>query len=103
MSSSFCARPIHGPGRMHLIGLYSLYLKTNLEIRERYRRVGFYFVRIVLMVLARGLVLAYEVDKPLLAMNIGAAAPLMIRQIRRELQGEIRSLRPAAGRIPYSS
>jgi len=31
------------------------------------------------MFLAGGLALAYEVDKPLLAMNIGAAAPLLVQ------------------------
>lgn len=64
---------------VEVIGLYSLYLKANFELPKRYRRVGFYFIRFVLMVLAGGLALAYEVDKPLLAMNIGAADPLLIQ------------------------
>ena len=51
----------------------------NGTLPERYSRPIFWIVRILLAVVGGGLSLAYEIDKPLLAANIGAATPLIIK------------------------
>jgi hypothetical protein len=66
---------------VEVINLYAAYQGPTIEIPERYKHVGFYVVRAVLTVLAGGLALAYEIDKPLLALNIGAATPLIIQAL----------------------
>ena len=45
----------------------------------RYRRPMFYLVRLLLAIIGGGLAIAYGIDKPLLAANIGAATPLIIQ------------------------
>lgn len=46
---------------------------------RRYHRPMFYVVRILLAIIGGGLAIAYGIDKPLLAANIGAATPLIIQ------------------------
>lgn len=45
----------------------------------RYHKPMFYVVRLLLGVIGGGLAIAYGIDKPLLAANIGAATPLIIQ------------------------
>lgn len=51
----------------------------TLVIPERYRHIAFYVVRLLLAFIAGGLAIAYEIDKALLAANIGAATPLIVQ------------------------
>jgi len=74
---------------VEIITLYSVYQKSKIEIPERYRRVGFYVVRLCLTLLAGGLALAYDIDKPLLALNIGAATPLLIQTFAEGLGASV--------------
>jgi hypothetical protein len=70
---------------VEVINLYSVYQKAIIEMPERYHRPGFYVVRLPLTLLAGGLALAYDIDKPLLALNIGAATPLLIQTLAQGL------------------
>lgn len=74
---------------VEVITLYSVYQKAKIEIPERYQRVGFYVVRACLTLLAGGLALAYDIDKPLLALNIGAATPLLIQTFAEGLGASV--------------
>ena len=56
-----------------------VYDSHQIVIPERYRRVMYYVVRLALAVIAGGLAVAYDIDKPLLAANIGAATPLIVQ------------------------
>jgi hypothetical protein len=78
-----------GSVAVEVIGLYSVYQKAKIEIPERYHRVGFYIVRLCLTVLAGGLALAYDIEKPLLALNIGAATPLLIQTFAEGLRASV--------------
>jgi hypothetical protein len=49
------------------------------EFPDRYRKIAFYVVRGLVAVIGGGLALAYQIDKALLAVNIGAATPLIIQ------------------------
>jgi hypothetical protein len=62
------------------IVLLNQYLQEDRRrLPARYRSPLFWIVRLLLAVVGGGLALAYEIDKPLLAANIGAATPLIIR------------------------
>ncbi|CAE6784171.1 hypothetical protein R70006_04549 [Paraburkholderia domus] len=52
---------------------------TDGVFPSRYRRPMFYVVRLLLAIIGGGLAIAYGIDKPLLAANIGAATPLIIQ------------------------
>lgn len=56
-----------------------LYDSNQIIVPERYQRKMYYVVRLLLAVVAGGLAVAYEIDKPLLAANIGAATPLIVQ------------------------
>jgi hypothetical protein len=58
-----------------------LYDGSSHSLPDYYRKFGFYVLRLLLALVGGGLAIAYEVDKPLLAANIGAAAPLIIRTL----------------------
>ena len=55
------------------------------EMPARYRMWTFWFSRLTLAILAGLLALAYEINKPLLAINVGASAPLLYRALARGL------------------
>jgi hypothetical protein len=62
------------------------YFNTPTEqFPARYTKVAFYIVRILLAMVGGGLALAYQIDKPLLAANIGAATPLIIQAFAQGL------------------
>jgi hypothetical protein len=52
---------------------------TDSAFPVRYHKPMFYVVRLLLGVIGGGLAIAYGIDKPLLAANIGAATPLIIQ------------------------
>jgi len=54
-------------------------MQDSAQIPDRYRKLLFWIVRLLLAVVAGGLALAYGIEKPLLAANIGAATPLIIK------------------------
>jgi hypothetical protein len=49
------------------------------KLPPRYKNPAFWLVRMLLAVVGGGLALAYDITKPLLAANIGAATPLIIK------------------------
>jgi hypothetical protein len=53
--------------------------QDEADLPRRYKTASFWVVRILLAVLAGGLALAYNIDNPVLALNVGAATPLIIR------------------------
>jgi hypothetical protein len=52
---------------------------------ERYTMAGFW---IFLAVIAGGLAVAYEINKPRIAINIGAKAPLLYRALARGIRDQ---------------
>jgi hypothetical protein len=56
------------------------YFHTSDEtFPRRYKRPMFYVLRLMMAIIGGGLAVAYGIDKPLLAANIGAATPLIIQ------------------------
>jgi CBS-domain-containing membrane protein len=70
-----------GSVAVEVITLYQVYHSHPMVVPQRYRRKGFWVVRFFLSIVAGGLALAYDIDKPLLALNIGASAPLIFQAL----------------------
>lgn len=68
-------------------------MQDSAPLPERYTKRIFWIVRFLLAIVGGGLALAYEIDKPLLAANIGAATPLIIKAFSE-------GIRPANTVIP---
>lgn len=70
-----------GSVAIEIAALHQVYQSWNQETKElpaRYKKIGFWITRFLLAVCAGGLAVAYEIDKPILAINIGASAPLIL-------------------------
>jgi hypothetical protein len=87
---------------VEVIALHSIYQKPKIEIPERYHHTGFYVVRLCLTLLAGGLALAYDIDKPLLALNIGAATPLLIQTFSEGLGSSVRTIKGSGVKKPVA-
>jgi hypothetical protein len=70
---------------VEIIDLYAVYQQEHISIPERYKRVGYYIVRLALTIIAGSVALAYKIENPLLAINIGAATPVLIQTFARGL------------------
>jgi CBS-domain-containing membrane protein len=70
-----------GSVAVEIITLYQVYHTSEMTIPERYHRKGFWIVRFLLSIIAGGLAVAYDIDKPVLAVNIGASAPLIFQAL----------------------
>jgi len=76
-----------GSVAVELITLLREYEREPMSLPKRYKLVGFYMVRSCLAVAAGLLAVAYGVyDSPILAINIGASAPLIIQALTRGIQ-----------------
>ena len=74
-----------GSAAVEIVTLLAYY-EHDGELPPRYRQIGFWIVRLMLAFLGGGLAVAYEITKPLLAANIGAATPLIIKAFAEGLR-----------------
>jgi hypothetical protein len=65
--------------------LYQSYLQPSAW-PERYEKIGFWCVRLALAVIAGFLAVGYGVQSPILAANIGASAPLILKTLAEGLK-----------------
>jgi hypothetical protein len=70
---------------IEVITLYQVY-GAEMVLPPRYRKRGFWIVRLLVSLLAGGLAVAYNIDKPILALNIGASAPLIFLALAQGLK-----------------
>jgi hypothetical protein len=61
--------------------VYQFFVASPIQFPDRYKKVGFYIIRLLLAAVGGGLAIAYEIDKPILAANIGAATPAIIEAL----------------------
>jgi hypothetical protein len=80
-----------GSCSVEVVNLYHAYSegRGKYVLPARYRRTGFWIVRFLLALIAGGLAVAYDIDKPLLAVNIGAATPLIIQALGKGLADQV--------------
>lgn len=87
--------PYAGPFLLGFLGSASVELVTCFHFYQsespfpaRYRKKGFWAVRLLIAAAAGGLVLAYSTkDNPLLAINIGASAPAILLTLADDVKG----------------
>jgi len=75
-----------GSVAIELVAAYEAYQVEPFRLPERYKKFSFYIIRLLLAMAAGGLAVAYEIDKPLLAVNVGVSAPLLLQTLARGLQ-----------------
>ena len=76
-----------GSVAVEFVTLLHAYEREPISFPARYRLFSFYVVRSFLAIAAGLLAVAYGVyDNPILAMNIGASAPLIIRALASGIQ-----------------
>ena len=71
---------VGGSAAIEILTIYQIY-KSGAPFPKRYKLPGFWCVRALLAAAAGGLALAYEVDKVILAVNIGVATPLILSKM----------------------
>jgi len=64
-------------------------LHQRPQLPARYHSLAFWVVRLLVAVVAGGLALAYEIQTPILAINVGAATPLIIQALARGAQSPV--------------
>src|SRR5471030_898508 len=69
-----------------------IYESPSVEFPERYSRVFYYICRLMLAAIGGSLAVAYEIDKAILAINIGASAPLILTSLAQGLQKDVPSV-----------
>ena len=70
---------------VEIVEFVKLYYRRRFSPPYRYKLWHFYVLRVILAAVGGGLAIAYGIDKPLLAANIGAATPLLIEALGRGL------------------
>ena len=73
-----------GSVAVEVVSIFQFFHDTPIKFPERYSRFWYYVIRLFLAFIGGGLAVAYGIeDKPLLAVNIGASAPLIIHALRQ--------------------
>ncbi len=79
-----------GSVAVELVAILGFYSAHSARLPARYHRVGFWITRALLACLAGMLAVGYKIDQRILAINIGAATPLILASLAR-------GFRPVAG------
>ncbi len=63
--------------------LLRVFYSRRIHLPQRYRHPLFYVIRLLIACAAGFLAVAYEIQKPILAVNIGAATPVILETLAR--------------------
>jgi phage shock protein PspC (stress-responsive transcriptional regulator) len=66
-----------GSFEVKVVAVFHVFLSTKPH-PSRYQNLGFWITRILLVGVAGGLAIAYGIDKPIVAVHVGASAPIII-------------------------
>ena len=72
-----------GSMAVEIVTMFRLLQRAD-ALPARYRSVLYWLVRVALAAVGGGLAVAYEIDNPLLAANIGAATPAIVTTLTRD-------------------
>ncbi len=72
-----------GSAAVEVVTILGYYHTGRVHLPARYRRPGFWITRLILAGLAGSVAIGYEIDKSILAFNIGAATPLIVTSLAR--------------------
>ena len=84
---------LSGSMAVELLQLSKCYYRKNFDLPYRYKMWHFYVMRILLAAIGGGLAVAYGIDNPLLAANIGAATPLIIDAMSKGIIDDSKTIR----------
>lgn len=74
-----------GSFAMEVLSAYEAINGNNGDLPERYRKLPFIAIKIILAVVAGGLAVSYGINTPLLALNIGVSTPLILHTFAKGL------------------
>lgn len=66
---------------VEIVTIYQMFQSESFDVPVRYKIPLFWLARVGLAVVAGGLAIVYRIDNPLIAVNIGAATPLIMRAL----------------------
>lgn len=75
-----------GSTAVELMQIAGFYSSQRGRLPVRYRKAGFWITRFVLALVAGAVAVAYDIHERVLALNIGAATPLIIGLMARGLR-----------------
>ncbi len=75
-----------GSVAVEVVAILSFYHASPARLPSRYRKAGFWITRLVLACLAGMLAVGYKIDQRILAINVGAATPLILTSLARGLR-----------------
>jgi len=75
-----------GSTAVELVQIAGFYNSQRGRLPARYRKAGFWITRSVLAIVAGAVAVAYEIDQRILALNVGAATPLIISLMAKGLR-----------------
>ena len=77
-----------------------IYEAKSVKFPERYRHWFYYVCRLLLACIGGSLAIAYEIDKAILAINIGASAPLILTSLSQGFQQDTDIVNTSAAHGP---
>ncbi len=80
---------VAGSIAIDIMAALRIYESHSVKFPERYRHWFYYVCRLMLAGIGGSLAVAYEIDKAILAINIGASAPLILTSLSQGLQREV--------------
>jgi hypothetical protein len=83
-----------GASAVELLKILSYY-ETGRQFPLRYKRKGFWFARVILVMVGGAVAVAHDVPTAILAIHIGAATPAIIQTFARK-PPESEELKPTA-------
>jgi hypothetical protein len=72
-----------GSVAVEVVTILGFYYSTPAKLPIRYYKAGFWITRLMLACLAGMLTVGYKIDQRILAINVGAATPLIITSLAR--------------------
>ncbi len=69
-----------GSVAVEVVTIY-FYFNKGRALPKRYSKFSFWLIRILLASTAGGLVIAYDIQEPMLAFHLGTATPLIIQSL----------------------
>lgn len=70
-----------GSVAVEIVNVYQVFQDEKVAMPSRYKSIWFWIIRGILAVIGGGLTMAYNIDAPILAINIGASAPLILQAL----------------------
>ena len=80
-----------GSVAVDVLAALRIYESTSIKFPERYSHVLYYICRLILAGIGGGLAVAYDIDKAILAINIGASAPLILTSLSQGIAGNVQA------------